>query len=139
MVLATFAKFVVILKLGLRNISKRIETPVFLNMYTPPTTTCLELYNFLSFKIIYKDNSKFDLKIKGALDINWKKLKLNARQNDLAPTLSLKLALPLCSFQSLLFYLSLLYIILITSENNYQHLLLSYLHFAIISSQYNTP
>ena len=139
MVLATFAKFVVILKLGLRNISKRIETLVFLNMYTPPTTPCLELYNFLSFKIIYKDNSKFDLKIKGALDINWKKLKLNARQNDLAPTLSLKLALPLCSFQSLLFYLSLLYIILITSENNYQHLLLSYLHFAIISSQYNTP
>ena len=74
MVLATLAKFVVILKLRLRNISKRIKTLVFLNMYTPPTTTCLELYSFLSFKIIYKGNSKLDLKIKGALDINWKKI-----------------------------------------------------------------
>ena len=38
------------------------------------TTTCFDLYNSLSFKIIYKANSKFDLKIKKALHINWTKL-----------------------------------------------------------------
>ena len=35
-VLATLAKLVIILKLGLRNISKRITSPIFLNTYTPP-------------------------------------------------------------------------------------------------------
>ena len=34
-------------------------------------------------------NSKFDLKIKEALHINWRKLNLNAQQNHLALTLSL--------------------------------------------------
>ena len=35
-VLAIFAKLVVILKLGLRNISKRITSLIFLNICTPP-------------------------------------------------------------------------------------------------------
>ena len=35
-VLATLAKPVVILKLGLRNISKRITSLIFLNIYTLP-------------------------------------------------------------------------------------------------------
>ena len=35
-VLATLAKPVVILKLGLRNISKRITSLIFLNIYTSP-------------------------------------------------------------------------------------------------------
>ena len=35
----------------------------------------------LSFKIIDKANSKFDLIIKKALHINWRKTKLNAQQN----------------------------------------------------------
>ena len=35
-VLAILAKLVIILKLGLRNISKRITSPIFLNIYTPP-------------------------------------------------------------------------------------------------------
>ena len=34
-VLAIFVKLVVILKLGLRNISKRITSDIFLNIYTP--------------------------------------------------------------------------------------------------------
>ena len=52
-------------------------------------TTCFDLYNSLSFKIIDKANSKFDLKIKEALHINWTKPNLNAQQNHLALTLSL--------------------------------------------------
>ena len=53
------------------------------------TATCLDSYNLLCFKIIDKANSKFDLKIKEALHINWRKPNLNAQQNHLAPTLSL--------------------------------------------------
>ena len=51
--------------------------------------TCFDSYNSLCFKIIDKANSKFDLKIKKALHINWKKPNLNAQQNHLAFTLSL--------------------------------------------------
>ena len=36
LVLGILAKLVVILKLGLRNISKRIISLMFLNIYTPP-------------------------------------------------------------------------------------------------------
>ena len=43
--------------------------------------TCFDSYNSLSFKIFDKANSKFDLKIKEALHINWRKLNLNAQQN----------------------------------------------------------
>ena len=53
------------------------------------TTTCFDSYNSLSFKIVDKANSKFDLKIKEALHINWRKPNLNAQQNHLALTLSL--------------------------------------------------
>ena len=52
------------------------------------TATCFDSYNYLCFKIIDKVNSKFDLKIKEALHINWRKLKLNVQQNHLALTLS---------------------------------------------------
>ena len=85
-VLAILAKLVVILKLGLRNIPKRITSLIFLNIYT---ATCFDPYNSLCFKIIDKANSKFDLKIKEALHINWRKPNLNAQQNHLALTLSL--------------------------------------------------
>ena len=40
--------------------------------------TCFDPYNSLCFKIIDKGNSKFDLKIKEALPINWRKPNLNA-------------------------------------------------------------
>ena len=53
------------------------------------TATCFDSYNSLSFKIIDKANSKFDLKIKEALHINCRKPNLNAQQNHLALTLSL--------------------------------------------------
>ena len=85
-VLATLAKPVVILKLGLRSISKRITSLIFLNIYTLPKHALTHI--ILCFKIIDKANSKFDLKIKEALHINWRKPNLNAQQNHLALTLS---------------------------------------------------
>ena len=85
-VLAILAKLVVILKLGLRSISKRITSLIFLNIYTLPQHA---LTHIILFKIIDKVNSKFDLKIKEALHINWRKPNLNAQQNHLALTLSL--------------------------------------------------
>ena len=54
-----------------------------------PTTTYFDSYNSICFKIIDKANSKFDLKIKEALHINWRKPNLNAQKNHLALTLSL--------------------------------------------------
>ena len=51
--------------------------------------TCFDSYNSLCFKIIDKAKSKFNLKIKEALHINWRKPNLNAQQNHLALTLSL--------------------------------------------------
>ena len=88
-VVATLAKLVVILKLGLRNISKIIISLIFLNIYTPPQHVLTRIILFLSFKIIDKTNSKFDIKIKEAVHINWIKPNLNAKQNHLALTLSL--------------------------------------------------
>ena len=47
--------------------------------YLQTTATCFDSYNSLSFKIIVEANSKFLLKIKEALDINWRKPNLNAQ------------------------------------------------------------
>ena len=86
--LATLANLAVILKLGLRSISKRITSLIFLNIHTQ-TATCFDSYNFLCFKIIDKANSKFDLKIKETLHINWRKPNLNVQRSHLICTLSL--------------------------------------------------
>ena len=69
------------------HIKKDSKSHIFKDLHS--TTTCFDLYNSLCFKIIDKANSKFDLKIKEALHINWRKANLNARQNHLALTLSL--------------------------------------------------
>ena len=87
-ILAILAKLAVILKLGLRIISERMTILIFSSIYTPPQHA-LTRNNSLCFKIINKANSKFDLKIKEALHINWRKPNLNAQQNHLALTLSL--------------------------------------------------
>ena len=86
--LAILGKHVLILKLGLRNISKRITSHIFSNIYTPPQHA-FDSYNSLCFKKIDKANSKFDLKIKEAWHINWRKPNLNAQQNHSAVTISL--------------------------------------------------
>ena len=85
-VLAILVKLV-ILKVDLRSISKRIRSLIFLNIYTPPQHAFT--HNSVCFKIIDIANSKFDLKIKEALHINWQKPNLNAQQNHLALALSL--------------------------------------------------
>ena len=51
--------------------------------------TCFDSYNSLCFEIIDRAASKFGLKIKEALHINWRKPNLNAQQYHLALTLSL--------------------------------------------------
>ena len=78
-VLATLAKLVVILKLGLRSISKKdSKSHSFKHLHS--SETCFDSYNSLCSKIIDKTNSKFDLKIKEALHFNWRKPNLNAQQ-----------------------------------------------------------
>ena len=42
--------------------------------------TCFDSYNYLYFKIIDEANFKFDLKIKAALHIKWKKPNFNAQK-----------------------------------------------------------
>ena len=60
-------------------IKKDNKLHIFKHLHT--TTTCFDSYNSLSFKIIDKANSKFDLKIKEALNTNWGKPNLNPQQN----------------------------------------------------------
>ena len=86
-VLAVLEKLVIILELGLKNIKNHNKSHIFKHLHS--TTTRFDSHNSLSFKIIDKANSKFDLKTKGALHINGRKPNLNARQNHLALTLSL--------------------------------------------------
>ena len=69
------------------HIKKDSKSHIFRHLHS--NATCFDLYNSLYFKIIYKANSIFDLKIKEALHINWIKPNLNAQQNHLALTLSL--------------------------------------------------
>ena len=69
------------------HIKKDSKSRIFKYLHT--TTTYFDLYNSLSFKMIDKANSKFDLKIKELLHINWRKPNLNAQQEYLTLTISL--------------------------------------------------
>ena len=69
------------------HIKKNNKSDIVKNLHS--SAACFHSYNSLYFKIIDKANSKFDLKIKEALYINWRKPNLNAQQNHLALTLSL--------------------------------------------------
>ena len=85
------------------------------------TATRFDSYSSLCFKIIDKANSKFDLKIKESLHINWRKPNLNAQQNHLALTLSLYLLFPLvlsvfACFSFVVFWNSLSSIVFIISK-----------------------
>ena len=97
------------------HIKKDIKTHIFKHLHS--TATCFDSYNSLCFKIIDNASSKFDLKIKEALHINWRKPNLKAQQNHLARTLS--------PFFFFFFCVSLSSIIFIIFDTNYQHLLLS--------------
>ena len=69
------------------HIEKDNKSHIFKQLHS--ISTCFDSYNSLCFKIIDKDNFKFDLNIKEALLINWRKPNLNAQQNHLALTFSL--------------------------------------------------
>ena len=69
------------------DIKKYNKSHIFKHLHS--IATCFDSYNSLCFKITDQANSKFDLKIKESLYINWKKPKLNAQENHLALTLSL--------------------------------------------------
>ena len=69
------------------HIKKDNKSHIFKHLYS--TAICFDSYNSLCFEIIDKANCKFDLEIKEALHINWRKPNLNVQQNHLAPTLSL--------------------------------------------------
>ena len=78
------------------------------------TATCFDSYNSLCFKIIDKANTKFDYSF----------------------CLSLFFSVFVCLLFVCLFCVSLSSFIFIISDTNYQHLLLSRLHFTITSSHY---
>ena len=69
------------------HIKKENKSHTFKHLHS--TATCFDSYNSLSFKLIDKANSKFDLKTKEALHINWRRPNLNLQQNHLALTLLL--------------------------------------------------
>ena len=83
-VLVTLAKLVVRIE---EHIKKDNKSHIFKHLHS--TTACFDSHNSISFKVINKANSKFNLKVKEALHINWIKPNLNAQQNHLALTLSL--------------------------------------------------
>ena len=70
-----------------QHIKKDNKSHIFKHLQS--TATCFYSYNPLCFKIIYKANFKFAVKVKEALHFNWKKPNLNAQQKHLALTLSL--------------------------------------------------
>ena len=74
-------------------IKKDNKSHIFKHLHS--TARCFDSYNSLCFKIIDKANSKFNLKIKEALLINWNKSNLNTQKNHLALTVSLWLMFPL--------------------------------------------
>ena len=78
------------------HIKKDNKSHIFKHLHS--TTTCFDSYNPLCFKIIDKANSKFDLKIGEALQINWRRPGLNAQQDHLALTISPWLLFPLALF-----------------------------------------
>ena len=58
------------------HIKKDNKSHIFKHLHS--TATCFDSYNSLCFKIIDKANSKFDLKVKEALHINWRKTNLSS-------------------------------------------------------------
>ena len=78
------------------HIKKDNKSHIFKHLHS--TATCFDSYNSLSFKIIDKANSKFDLKIKEALHINWRKPCLNTQPNHLAHPSTIACVSPLIFF-----------------------------------------
>ena len=69
------------------HIKKDNKSHIFKHLHS--SATCFDSHNSTCFKIIDETNSKFDLEIKEALHVNWRKPNLNVQQNHLALTISL--------------------------------------------------
>ena len=67
---------------------REAKTQIEKKIYTTPQHALTRKILFFK-KIIDKANSKFELNIKEAMHINWRKPNLNARENLLAFTLAL--------------------------------------------------
>ena len=77
-VLAILAKLLLHFKTRIEeHIKKDNKSHIFKHLHS--IATSFDSYNSLCFKIIDKANSKFDLKIKEALHINWRKLKCTTK------------------------------------------------------------
>ena len=90
-----------------KHIKKDNKSHIFKQLHS--NATCFDSHNSLCFKIIDKANSKFDLRIKEALHIKWRKPNLNAQQNHLALTLSLLFPLLLSVFVFILLFFAFLF------------------------------
>ena len=69
------------------HIKKDSKSHTFKHLHS--TATCFDSYNSLSFEIIDKASSKFNLKIKETLHTSWRKPNSNTQQYPLSFTLSL--------------------------------------------------
>ena len=108
------------------NIKKDNKSHTF--KYLNSTVTCFDSCNSLFFEIIDKANSKFDLKIKEALHINWRKLKCTTKPLSSHPfTIASVPLAPFCL--CLFFFCCFLHFSFIYCFHylyaNYRHLLLS--------------
>ena len=117
-----------ILVLRWRQVSPKKDNKSHSFKHLHSTATCLDSYNSLCFKIIDKANSKFDLKIKEALHINWRKLKCTRRSFSSYPfTIASVPLAPFCL--CLFFFCCFLHFSFIYCFHhlytNYRHLLLS--------------
>ena len=82
------------------HIKKDNKSHIFKHLHS--TTTCMDAYHSLHFKIIDKAKSKFDLKIKEALHISWRKVKCTTKSFSSHPfTIG---SVPLAPFCLCLFY-----------------------------------
>ena len=116
------AKLAVILKLGSRNISKRITNLMFIDSYT--TATCFDSCISFCFKRLTKLTLNSTEKAK--------KPNLNPQQNNLPLAISLwLLSLLVLSFFFVCLFDLFLFLFFCYSDTNYCQILLSYLHFVI--------
>ena len=100
------------------HIEKDNKSHIFKHLHS--TATCFDSYNSLCFKIIDKANSKSNLKIKETLHNNW--IKHTSKPFSSHPFTMV--SVPLCSFLSFFFLVSLSSIIFIISDTYWHHLLL---------------
>ena len=129
-------------KTGIEEHIKKEKSHIFKHLHS--TATFFDSCNCLSFKIIDKAGSKFNLKIKEALHINWRKPTLNTAQSFSSHTFTLACVTPLffsffvfCLLFHLLFLLSLTLIISIFYSLNYTSLILHLIRAHLVNTFYN--